>query len=127
MFAGQGASGRLMDVWVLEEATGRVVDVPPPPVLPRFTGFSLPPSPNPSTGTTSFSIALARDQQVEIEAYDVAGRRVALIHRGVLPAGTYRFAWNGLTQTGLRAAPGIYLLQLRAEDRAEVRRVCRLN
>jgi hypothetical protein len=128
VFGGLGVSGRLMDAWVLEEATGRVVDVPPPPAaLPRFTGFSLPPAPNPSTGTMSFSIALARDQQVEIEAFDVTGRRVALIHRGVLPAGTYRFAWNGLTQKGLHAAPGIYLLQLRAEDRSEVRRVCRLN
>ena len=44
----------------------------------------------------------------EVSIYDVAGRRIAMLHRGGLDAGFHRLTWSG--GPGLVAAPasGIY-------------------
>ncbi|MEM1043003.1 MAG: T9SS type A sorting domain-containing protein [Bacteroidota bacterium] len=42
--------------------------------------------PNPFDGTTRIELALERAQDVTVAVYDVAGRRVATLHDGVLPA-----------------------------------------
>lgn len=94
---------------------------------PSFTGFSRPPSPNPSRGTTSFALALARDQRVEVSVYDLAGRRVAELHHGTLPAGEHAFAWDGRGRDGARVAAGLYLVRFTAADRSDVRRLVLLH
>ena len=43
--------------------------------------------PNPFNPQATWSLAVARDQQVRVEVYDVLGRRVAQLFDGVLPAG----------------------------------------
>ena len=42
--------------------------------------------PNPFNPETQFTLSVARAQHVRVEVYDVAGRRVALLHDGPLPA-----------------------------------------
>jgi len=124
VFAGAGVSGRLRDVWLLEEAQGSVVAVRPPAPAPRtwVTGFSRPPSPNPGRDGTHFAIALSHAQSVELSIWDVAGRRVALLHRGWLGAGEHAFDWNRSTDAGGHAPAGVYLLRMGAEERREVRK-----
>ncbi len=125
-FGGAGASGRLNDVWVLEETQGRVVDVPPDPIPPPArswdTGFTRPPSPNPGRSGTHFAIALSHAQRVELTIWDVAGRRVAVLQHGLLDAGEHAFDWGRSTDVGDRAPAGLYLLSLKTEELRQVRK-----
>ena len=53
------------------------------------TAYHLSPAyPNPFNPQTQFSVSVARTQRVEVSVYDVVGRRVALLHDGVLGAQT---------------------------------------
>jgi hypothetical protein len=130
MFAGRSAAGRLNDVWVLEHAAGRVLDVPPSPdvptsaSIPTFTGFSHAPAPNPSRGAVRFAIAASRAQAIGVTVYDVAGRRVAEVYRGEMEAGERTFAWDGLTRAGAPAGAGLYLVRLEADGVTQTRRFC---
>jgi galactose mutarotase-like enzyme len=47
--------------------------------------------------------------RVTVAAYDIAGRRVALVHDGFLAAGRHLVVWEG------DARPGVYLLRLTSE------------
>jgi hypothetical protein len=64
--------------------------------------------PNPFTNESRFSLTLDRAASVELAIYDVGGRLVSTIHRGILPAGTREFSWNGTNADGSRAATGVY-------------------
>jgi hypothetical protein len=125
VFGGRGNGARLRDVWVLEQTQGRVVSVPPPVEPPRHysTGFSRPPAPNPSSGATTFAVALAREQKVELTISDVSGRLISTIERGRLGAGEFNYVWKGETVAGGRAATGVYFLRFKAEDLSQVRRI----
>lgn len=68
--------------------------------------------PNPFNPETSFSLSVARTQEVQVAVYDVVGRRVALLYEGSFPAATtraFRFEADALPS-------GVYLLQVLGEQ-----------
>jgi hypothetical protein len=130
VFGGLTAAGRVNDVHRRDIDRGAVLDagpgVTPPAALPRVTAFALPPSPNPARGDVALAVDVARDQQVDLDVFDLAGRRVVTLHSGVLAAGRHAFRWNGALDAG-PAAPGVYLVRLHAEERTQVVRLVRLQ
>jgi len=76
--------------------------------------------PNPFAAAATLTLSLARAQAVRVEAYDALGRRVALLHDGVLPAGAHR-----LTLDGAVLPPGVYVVRAAGEAFAVSRRVVR--
>jgi len=91
------------------------VDAPPSPALPIAFAW-LPASPNPFTGKTAFGIALPRAAHVQLDAFDLAGRRVRSFVTADLAPGRHRIEWDGTDQHGVRLASGIYFLHLDAGD-----------
>jgi hypothetical protein len=79
-----------------------------PPALQPQQPLRVLTAPNPFTGQTAISFKLAVEQSVELAVYDVAGRRVATLHDGLLGAGEHRIVWDGRTSAGGPAASGIY-------------------
>ena len=71
-------------------------------------------SPNPTTGTTRVSFNLAEAGTVELEVFDLRGRRLARIREDALSAGDQHLIWNGKDGSGKTAAAGIYLVQVRS-------------
>ena len=65
--------------------------------------------PNPFRDRTAFTFHLPSAGPVRLTVHDVAGRRVALLHDGTLPAGTHRRELDG---RGLAA--GVYFARLTA-------------
>ena len=51
---------------------------------------------------------LPRTSQVTLEIFDFSGRRVALLADGPESAGRHSYTWSGMTQSGARAASGVY-------------------
>ncbi len=88
------------------------VDAP----LPESLGRSLRAHPNPFRGRTSIRFQIPREQHVEIAVFDVSGRRVRSLVRGVLPASTYAESWDGLDDRGQRVAGGIYFVRMEAGE-----------
>ena len=59
----------------------------------------------------------------EMAVYDITGRRVTVLFRGVMAPGEIRTArWDGRDFSGLRVGSGVYFVQLRVGDRAPVSR-----
>jgi len=126
VFGGLTAVGLTNDLWRRQVDRGPVLDAPPPSAPPARTAFARPPSPNPSAGAISLAVDVAREQRVELVVFDMAGRRIATLHSGVLSAGRYSFQWGGGDRPARPAAPGVYMIRMSAEDRTQQVRVVRL-
>ena len=60
----------------------------------------------------NFRFALAGDEAVTLEVFNVAGRRVATLVQGGRAAGEHEVAWDGTTASG-HAPRGVYFARLR--------------
>ncbi|MBZ0268105.1 DUF5050 domain-containing protein [bacterium] len=79
------------------------------------------PFPNPFSTGASLSVTHGGGR-LELDVFDVAGRRVTTLERSRLPAGDYAWTWDGRDKRGRRTAPGVYFFRYRA-DGAEQRTV----
>jgi hypothetical protein len=68
--------------------------------------------PNPFNPTTLVSYSLPRTSDVVLAVYDILGREVAVLAKGVQTAGRHQIEWRGGTSSGRNAAAGVYLLRL---------------
>jgi FtsP/CotA-like multicopper oxidase with cupredoxin domain len=73
------------------------------------------PYPNPAGGGATMRFSLRTEGRVELDLYDVAGHRVRQLADRTFAAGEHSLRWDGTDSHGRRAAPGIYLLSMRAE------------
>ncbi|MFH1682074.1 MAG: M14 family zinc carboxypeptidase [Candidatus Eisenbacteria bacterium] len=71
------------------------------------------PSPNPAPGGTTVRFVLPSAGRVRADVFDVNGRRVRQLVRGILPAGPQAIRWDGRDQSGNESAPGVYFIRLR--------------
>jgi hypothetical protein len=86
-----------------------------------------PPAPNPAHGRTRVSFALPAAMSAGLDVLDVTGRVVkTLLPHGLYEAGPRTAEWDGADEHGSHAAPGVYLLRLRAGTSQLVRRVVNL-
>jgi len=79
--------------------------------------------PNPFNPMTRIDFELARGDRVELTIHDVAGRLVARVFQGELPAGPHARFWNGRTASGEPAAAGLYYYTLRWTDGQDSKRM----
>jgi hypothetical protein len=93
-----------------------------PPALP--TAYRLHPAvPNPFHSRTALAFDVPIAGPTSLMVYDVAGRRIATLANGVLPAGHHELAWDGRAENGMIAPAGVYFCRLRSEGFAETRRL----
>jgi hypothetical protein len=79
--------------------------------------------PNPFARTTQLQLSLAHGGTASITVYDVAGRRVRTLLQGAQRAGTVTVAWDGRNDSGVRLAPGAYVVRLESAGRRETRTI----
>jgi len=120
VFGGYGAAADqvLNDVWSLR--FGGVLATPPAAAAGSALG---PPAPNPTAGNSAVSLRLPAAARVSLVICDVAGRAVRALGERTLPAGVHRLAWDGRTERGAVAAPGLYFYRLRVDGRSLARKV----
>jgi hypothetical protein len=106
-------------------------------VMPQATGVPLTsaesgvaifglgePRPNPSSGTVEIAMALSAGRLAgDLAVYDLAGRRVATLYRGELPAGSRSVSWDLHDQRGARVPAGVYFIRLDAAGESLARKV----
>jgi len=91
------------------------------------TGARLSVTPNPFLRGAQLRFTLARPAPVALAVYDVAGRLVARLVEGELPAGVQERQWDGRTAGGEAAPAGLYLIRLEVAGRVEVTKSVRLR
>lgn len=92
----------------------RVIVLTPPIVVESAatSGFDLfGVSPNPSNGPVRIAFSLDREAAVEVEIFDVQGRGVAVLARGVWPVGEHAVEWRGLREDGTQVPTGWYVVR----------------
>lgn len=90
-------------------------DVPPVrPAFPNTLRLGLA-SPNPSSDEVQMSLHVPATERVTAEIFDAAGRRCRTLVSGESwAAGTHSLRWDGRDNASRAAAPGLYLLRVRA-------------
>ena len=85
--------------------------------------FLEPNVPNPFAVSTRFDFRLAAPGPVRLDVYDVAGRLVARLVAGSLPAGAHGIAWNGRDDQGGFVPSGVYFCKLESGGVAVTRKL----
>ena len=90
-----------------------------------FAGKSilLAPSPNPMAGRTEFRFMLPVASEANLTVYDVRGRRIRELHKGVVHAAPTVVAWDGSDDGGARVAQGMYIARLETPSAVVTQRV----
>lgn len=81
------------------------------------------PFPNPARGATSFALSLPAAATVDVQAFDVTGRRVRTLMDHPQPAGHQTLVWDLRDDGGRPLGAGVYLVRARLGERTFVRRV----
>lgn len=85
---------------------GRAGTDPPAPAAGAWLGS---PRPNPARGLVAIPLGLTEPGEVSLDVLDIAGRLVARLTHAPWSAGVHILLWDAT-----RAAPGVYLVRVRA-------------
>ena len=83
--------------------------------------------PNPFNSNTVIRFSLAAPADLNLAVYDVLGRTVTVLDKGMHQAGNYEVVWNGSNGSGKAVASGVYFYKLQAGDKTEVKRMLYLR
>lgn len=93
------------------------------PVPLPYPAIAMAAYPNPFNPRVYIEFELAEAQQVELDIFSLAGRRVVTLAGGHLAAGEQKFTWNGRDMGGRDLPAGQYIVRLkgsRAEERSKI-------
>jgi len=114
-------------VFVPDGDVSPVEDIPGGRIVGAPGGRLFPAAPNPFNPRTEVRFEVVREGSVELEVFDLNGRRVRSLASGHFAAGEYHATWNGRSDRGRPLASGPYLFRLRGRDFVETQRVMLLK
>ncbi|MCP4582134.1 MAG: S8 family serine peptidase [candidate division Zixibacteria bacterium] len=98
----------------------------PQPGLPLVFGIAGN-YPNPFNPTTIIKFSIARPAQVELEIYDILGRKVNTLISGFKTSGAYEITWNSRDSRGRDVASGMYFIKLQSGQQSSVEKMMLLR
>ncbi|MDZ7371969.1 MAG: T9SS type A sorting domain-containing protein [candidate division KSB1 bacterium] len=78
---------------------------------------------NPVNGSATLIYSLPHPAAVQLEIYDLLGRRVRILEFGVKGAGTYSVLWNLEDDPAHRVPAGTYICCLRLDGRPFIKKL----
>jgi flagellar hook assembly protein FlgD len=79
--------------------------------------------PNPFGATTMIRFTTAAAAEARIAIFDVGGRQVRLLNRGIYQPGSHRIEWDGRDDNGNELPSGVYFTRLTAGGETSTRAV----
>ncbi len=105
--------------WVMLEDLGDPTDVAAIP-----TRFQLGRNfPNPFNPKTTIPLKMDRAGNVLVEVLSADGRRVTVLHDGLLDSGSHEFTWNGQDASGSSVASGVYMARVTGNEGSQMERL----
>jgi photosystem II stability/assembly factor-like uncharacterized protein len=83
--------------------------------------------PNPFNPETKIYFAIAREQQVSIEIFNLKGQKIKQLVSNILPAGQHSIIWNGKDKNNKSASSGIYYYKMKTVDKGFQRKMILLK
>jgi hypothetical protein len=83
--------------------------------------------PNPFNPSTTIEFAIPTESQVNVSIYNVLGQLVRTLVDDSRQAGTYAVEWDGNDYSGRRAASGIYMYRIQADNFSDSRKMLMLQ
>ena len=99
-------------------------DTPESPIW--VTSFA-PPRPNPFGRTVDLSFVLEREAAVQLDLFDVQGRRVRNLCNAPYAVGSHAVSWDGRDDAGVSVPSGIFFARFQAGDFVQVRKLVRIE
>lgn len=93
---------------------------PSQPVIENLSILSV--FPNPITSSVVVKYSAPEPANMQLNVFDIAGRKVKSINIGVVPRGESFVSWDGLGESGEPLSSGIYFLYLSNDGGASVSR-----
>ena len=79
--------------------------------------------PNPFISETTISFKISENYNVQLEIFDLAGKKVTTLLNSELIPGNYSVIWNGTNDSGNKLEPGLYLYRINADDKSIVKKL----
>ena len=92
---------------------------------PRIFGLEVPRKMTEDNCSIRFTVP--HSSWVKLDVFDVNGRWVKSITNDIFEAGHYSCSWNGCDAAGRKAATGVYLIRMQADEFKAVRKVVVVN
>jgi hypothetical protein len=92
------------------------------PVTRRRTYLEVP-EPNPSRDGFAVRFELGQPDWVELEVYDVMGRRVAVLKEGFVSGGAHSVAWESTGASTAPLSPGLYFVRLMTSEEVHTAKI----
>jgi len=89
------------------------------PIIPGHFNVS-PAYPNPFNGLVTFDIDRSQNRPVDVDIYNIAGRKVAAYH--IPPGQQSKFAWPGIDNEGFTASSGLYFFRFSTDNFSVIRK-----
>ena len=89
-------------------------------------GFDAP-YPNPFNSEVVIRFSIPQATATSVVIYNMAGQKMRTLEAGYLESGSYRFAWDGLNDSGHSVATGIYFVRLQAGVQSRVQKITLLR
>jgi parallel beta-helix repeat protein len=105
-----------------EGRVGRLTSNDAEGVIPAVFGLGQN-YPNPFNAQTRISFSLSKACHVNLDVFDMTGRKVATLENGHFKAGTYSVVWDGKADSGRLLSSGIYFYQLKTESFQDIKRM----
>jgi flagellar hook assembly protein FlgD len=84
--------------------------------------------PNPFSQSTNFSFYLSKPSTVSLEIYNILGQKVRTVAKNEeFSKGKAYLSWDGRTDSGKKAAPGVYLYRIDIEGDSRVNKLMLLK
>jgi hypothetical protein len=83
--------------------------------------------PNPFNPRTVIRFYLPEAQEVVLDIYDTAGKRVVRLEEGLRQSGYHEIAWNGLNSSGAHCSSGLYFYRLKVGKETMARKMVLLK
>ena len=97
-------------------------------LTPLPTEFALKQNyPNPFNPVTTINYDLPNDALIDIMIYDILGREVKSLHRGLKQAGYHTVIWDSKDNQGGPVSAGIYLYQIRSKEFVKTKKMILLK
>lgn len=108
-------------IWDFQIESTAIDDGVKEPLIP--TELTLNNYPNPFNPATTIEYSIPKAGQVQIDIYDVNGRRVRRLVNQRKAAGQYSVEWDGHNDAGRKVASGMYIYRLKSGDLQVTRRM----
>lgn len=105
-----GMMGDPDDYTIIDVTNGQfeVLNVAMAPVPVALAPVKLVAAPNPFNPQTTVKLSVDQAGPVVVDVFDLAGRRVANLHNGLLDQGSHQWVWSGMNDAGVRQSAGVY-------------------